>query len=161
MCFLFYSSFVCISAYAYVYFRTSIIKQNKRIILIAGVPSSQALLGFLITAPPSVCVPTALGALAVCSKPTMLMSVVLAKPTNRGKSYTKLACLKPVINVEWVQQLTSSHPSQPSHATPTGHTQAHFMIHGPSLYNNLYKIHPYLNICTERNPMSLTGCQLR
>jgi len=30
------------------------------------------------------------------------------------------------------------------------------MIHGPSLYNNLYKIPPYLNICTERNPMSLT-----
>jgi len=37
-----------------------------------------------------------------------------------------------------------------------GRTQAHFMIHGPSLYNNLYKIPPYLNICTERNPMSLT-----
>jgi len=30
------------------------------------------------------------------------------------------------------------------------------MTHGPSLYNNLYKIPPYLNICTERNPMSLT-----
>jgi len=30
------------------------------------------------------------------------------------------------------------------------------MIHGPSLYNNLYKIPPYLNIFTERNPMSLT-----
>jgi len=30
------------------------------------------------------------------------------------------------------------------------------MIHGPSLYNNLYEIPPYLNICTERNPMSLT-----
>jgi len=32
---------------------------------IAGVPSSQALPGFLITAPPSVCVPAVLGALAV------------------------------------------------------------------------------------------------
>jgi len=30
------------------------------------------------------------------------------------------------------------------------------MIHRPSLYNNLHKIPPYLNICTERNPMSLT-----
>ena len=30
------------------------------------------------------------------------------------------------------------------------------MIHRHSLYNNLYKIPPYLNICTERNPMSLT-----
>ena len=32
---------------------------------IAGVPSSQALPGFLITAPPSVCVPAVLVALAV------------------------------------------------------------------------------------------------
>jgi len=32
---------------------------------IAGVPSSQALQGFLITAPPSVCVPTVIGALTV------------------------------------------------------------------------------------------------
>jgi len=32
---------------------------------IAGVPSSQALPGFLITAPPSVCIPAVLGALAV------------------------------------------------------------------------------------------------
>jgi len=34
-------------------------------ILTAGVPSSQALPGFLITAPPSACVSTELGALAV------------------------------------------------------------------------------------------------
>jgi len=32
---------------------------------IAGVPSSQALPSFLITAPPSVCVPDVIGALAV------------------------------------------------------------------------------------------------
>jgi len=32
---------------------------------IAGVPSSQALPGYLITAPPSVCVPDVIGALAV------------------------------------------------------------------------------------------------
>jgi len=36
-----------------------------KIILIAGVPSSQALPGFLITAPPSVCVPDVIGVLAV------------------------------------------------------------------------------------------------
>jgi len=35
------------------------------IILSAGVPSSQALPGFLITAPPSVCASAVLGALAV------------------------------------------------------------------------------------------------
>ena len=37
-----------------------------KIILIAGVPSSQALPGFLITAPLSVCVPVVIVALAVC-----------------------------------------------------------------------------------------------
>jgi len=67
VCVLFYSSFVCISAHANVYFKTKIIKQNIKMILvlIAGVPSSQALPGFLITAPPSVCVLAVLGALAV------------------------------------------------------------------------------------------------
>jgi len=38
MCVLFYLSFVCISAYANVYFKTTIIKQNIKTILIAGVP---------------------------------------------------------------------------------------------------------------------------
>ena len=65
MCALFYSSFVRVSAYANVYFKTAIIKQNMKIILIAGVPSSQALLGFNITASPSVCVPDVNGVLAV------------------------------------------------------------------------------------------------
>jgi len=40
-------------------------QQNIEIILIAGVPSSQALAGYLITAPPSVCVPAVIGVLAV------------------------------------------------------------------------------------------------
>ena len=57
--------FVCISAFAHVYFKTTIIKQNIKIILIAGLPSSQALPGFLITAPPSVVVPAVLGTQAV------------------------------------------------------------------------------------------------
>ena len=65
MCVLFYSSFVCISVYANVYSKTMIIKQNIKIILIAGVPSSQAFSGFLITAPPSVCVPEVIGVLTV------------------------------------------------------------------------------------------------
>ena len=50
MCVLFYSSFVCISVYANVYFKTKIIKQNIKIILIAGVPKSQAAPVYLITA---------------------------------------------------------------------------------------------------------------
>jgi len=54
MCVLFYSSNVSRSAYANVYFKTTIIKQDIKKILIAGVPTSQALLGFLITTPPSV-----------------------------------------------------------------------------------------------------------
>jgi len=62
---LFNSSFVCIPAYANVYFKTTIIKQNIKIILFAGVPSSQTLPGYLVTAPPSVCVPDVIGVLAV------------------------------------------------------------------------------------------------
>jgi len=51
MCVLFYSSFVCISAYANVYSKITIIKQNIKIIprLIAGVPKSQAAPVYLIT----------------------------------------------------------------------------------------------------------------
>ena len=37
----------------------------KHVTWIAGVPSSQALIGYLITAPPSVCIPALLGKLAV------------------------------------------------------------------------------------------------
>jgi len=65
MCVFFHSLFVCISAYANVYFKTTIVKPNMKIILTAGVPSSQTLPGFLITAPPSVRVSAVLGALAV------------------------------------------------------------------------------------------------
>jgi len=65
MCVWFYSSFVFVFAHANVYFKTTIIKQNIKTILIAGVPSSQALPGFLISAPPSVCVPDVIGVLAV------------------------------------------------------------------------------------------------
>jgi len=65
MCVFFSSSFVCIFACANVYFKTTIIKPNIKIILTAGVPSSQVLPGFLITTPPIVCVSALLGALAV------------------------------------------------------------------------------------------------
>jgi len=70
MCLLFFSSFVCItaSASANVYCKTTILKQNMKIILIAGVLSSQALLGFLITAPLSARVSAVLGAPAVWIK---------------------------------------------------------------------------------------------
>jgi len=45
-----HSSFVCISAYANVYSKTTIIKQNVKIILIAGVPKRQVAPVYLITA---------------------------------------------------------------------------------------------------------------
>jgi len=62
MCVLFYSSFACLSAYANVYFKTTIIKQNIKIILLQNnihvsevhcgiaIGFGQALPGFLITA---------------------------------------------------------------------------------------------------------------
>jgi len=43
----------------------AIIKHNIKIILIAGVPKSQAAPVYLIPAPPSVCVPDVIGVLAV------------------------------------------------------------------------------------------------
>ena len=55
MCVVFSSLFVCISAYAYVYFKT-ILRECLR----AGLPS-----GFPSTAPPPVCVSAVLGMLAV------------------------------------------------------------------------------------------------
>jgi len=48
-----------------VYLKTTISKQNIKMILNAGVPSSQALPSYLITAPPSVCVSDVIGALDV------------------------------------------------------------------------------------------------
>jgi len=60
MCVLFNSSFVCISVYANVYFKTTILKQNVKIILLqynigvneggSAVRFGQALPGYLITA---------------------------------------------------------------------------------------------------------------
>jgi len=50
MCVLFYSSFFCMSAYANVYSKTTIIKQNIKKILIAGVFKSQAAPVYFITA---------------------------------------------------------------------------------------------------------------
>jgi len=52
---------VTLATYKYIHFKTTFMCSRS----IAGVPSSQALPGFLITAPPSVCVPDVIGALAV------------------------------------------------------------------------------------------------
>ena len=67
LCVLFCASFVCKSAYPNVHrdFKTTIIKQNIEIMLIVGVPKSQAAPVYLITTPPSVCIPDVIGVLAV------------------------------------------------------------------------------------------------
>ena len=74
---LFYFSIVCMYAYANVYFKTTIKKQNTKIVLIVGAPLSQALPGYLITAPPSVCVPDVLGVLAVWNQNQIKKKVFL------------------------------------------------------------------------------------
>jgi len=83
----FYSWFVCISAYANVYFKTTIIKQHIKKILIVGVPLSQALLGLLITEPPSVCVPDVIGTLACGFQPKNINKI-----TNRNQNQNQ--CLE-------------------------------------------------------------------
>jgi len=56
-----FHNFNTLPTYKYIHFKTTFMCPRS----IAGVPSSQALPGFLITAPPSVLVPAVLGALAV------------------------------------------------------------------------------------------------
>jgi len=51
---------------------------------IVGVPSSQALPGFLITAPPSVCVPVVIGDLAEWIQNPKKKSKVVYIPPNTG-----------------------------------------------------------------------------
>jgi len=61
-----------------------------KIILIAGVPSSQALPGFLITVPPSVCVPDAIGALAVwIQNPKKKNPVPVPVPVLQPEKYSR------------------------------------------------------------------------
>ena len=84
----------------------------------------------------------------------MPLSEAIAKQGNKGKSYTTYHKNLPHDRVGSTTK--SAQPPQQPYAPPTGRTQVHFMIHGPSLYNNLYKIPSYLSHYTERNPTSLT-----
>jgi len=75
---------------------------------IAGVPSSQALLGFLITAPPSVCVPDVIGTLA-CGFQTKTKKRGEGKRTPDGAPTTqkqslgsRIQSLVSVIGFFWV-----------------------------------------------------------
>jgi len=87
--------------------------------------------------------------------PSMPHSVTLAKPKNKGKSYTTF--LKPIVSAEWLRQIRLKYPHAP--LPPSGNVSsrlhAHFPLHHLSLCNNLYKLPPYLTMCGHRNPMSL------
>jgi len=85
----------------------------------------------------------------------MPRSVTLAKPKNKGKSYTTF--LKPIVSAEWLHQIRMKYPRAPQ--PPTGSVasrlHAHFLLHHLSLCNNLYKLPQYLTMRGYRNPMSL------
>ena len=75
------------------YFKTTITKQNITIRVIVGVPSSQALPGFLIAAPPSMYAPEVIGVLAVWipnqKKKTHPLSPVIKldiRPKKKGRT---------------------------------------------------------------------------
>ena len=77
MCVLFYSSFACLSAYASVYFKTTIMKQNIKILLLrnnihvsgvhcgGAVRFGHALPGLPYYCTPRVCISVVIGLLAV------------------------------------------------------------------------------------------------
>jgi len=81
--------------------------------------------------------------------PSVLRSVTLAKPKNKGKSYT--AFLKPIVSAEWLRQIRLKYPQSP--LLPSGNVfsreHAHFLLHHLSLCNNLYKLPPYRPNCKQ------------
>ena len=97
--------------------------------------------------------------LMICSTypgpPAIPRSVTLAKPKNKGKSYTTFT--KPIVSAEWLRQIRLKYPHSP--LPPSGNVssrqQAHFLLHHLSLCNNLYKLPSYPTMCAHRNPMSL------
>jgi len=90
MCVLFYSSFVCISACAYVYSKTTIIKQNIEIILIAGEPGGSGLPYYCT---PPVCVSDVLGALAVCRLQTKTKQNKMSNTKKRTLLLPRKICI--------------------------------------------------------------------
>jgi len=88
-------------------------------------------------------------------QPPMPRSVTLAKPKNKGKSYTTF--LKPIVSAEWFHliQLKYTHAPQPPSGNFSSRLHAHFLLHHLSLCSNLYKFPPYHTMCGHRNPMSL------
>ena len=87
--------------------------------------------------------------------PSMPRSVTLAKPKNKGKSYTTF--LKPSVSAEWLRQirLNYSHAPLPPSGNVSSRLHAHFLLHHLSLCNNLFKLPLYLKMCGHHNAMSL------
>jgi len=99
---------------------------------------------------------------STCPGPlSMPRSVTLAKPKNKGKSYTTF--LKPIVSAGWLRQIRLKYPNAP--LPPSGNVSsrlnAHFLLQHLSLCNSLYKLPPYLTMCGHRNPMSLLRLQSR
>jgi len=86
MCILFHFSFIW-----HVYMRLLLISWS---IMIAGVPSSQALLGFLITASPSVCVPDVIGVLAVWTQNQKRKKIAAWLAYNRHLCHGAYCCTR-------------------------------------------------------------------
>ena len=65
--------------------------------------------------------------------PSMPRSITLAKPKNKGKSYTTF--LKPIVSAEWLRQIRMKYPHTPQ--PPTGNVfsrlHAQFLLHHLSL----------------------------
>ena len=91
--------------------------------------------------------------------PSMPRSVTLAKPKNKGESYTTF--LKPIVSAEWLRQIQLEylHAPLPPSGNVSSRLHAHFLLHHLSLCNNLYKLPPYLTMCGHCNPMSVLRLQ--
>jgi len=76
----------------------------------------------LITAPPSVCIPAVLGALAmwIQNQKRKRKSGSFANPKNKGKSYTTF--LKPIVSAEWLRQIQLKYPHAPQ--PPSGNVSS-------------------------------------
>jgi len=87
--------------------------------------------------------------------PPIPRSVTLAKPKNKGKSYTTF--LKPIVSAEWLRLIRLKYPNapQPPYGNVSARLNSHFLLHDLSLCSNLYKLPLNLTMCGHRHPMSL------
>ena len=140
-------------------------------------PSSQALSGFLITAPPSVCVPDVIGALACgfqtkknsfgctrrlkkknCNTCTLTHSdpcKLPKKKQNTSKLFPNF--LKPLVRASavWYQDINCNHTVSQDALPSTVQTRAYFKIMRDSLKTNLCLPSSFITHHSALNVMSL------